>query len=462
MDEAYVWLLKELESFPDDVSDLAVAPNVRPEEIRGFLAEAFDLQEGKPLQEAMEEVGGMMRRWLTHVTHPRYFGNFNPSVTEAGVIGETMAALYNPQLAVWSHAPAAVEIERFTLDFLMRLVGFDPQHALAHFTSGGAEANHTAVITALTQCFPEYGQSGVASIDKPPRLYVSAGAHDSFHKIAHATGLGREAVRVIPTDEYLQMDIDALRHAIREDRSAGNMPFLVVATAGTTSAGVVDRLKHVVAICRAQSLWMHTDAAWGGAVLLSDKLQSLLDGIQYSDSVTFDAHKYMSVPMGAGMFFCRHPEPVRRAFQISTAYMPVSTEGTEDPYATSLQWSRRAIGLKVFLSLAHRGRSGYARMIEHQADLGEYLRERLRAQDYLIENQTMLPVVCFSHPDWNGNHTAMSAAVNLLKAEGKFWLSTIFLSNGRPAIRACITSYRASQADVDALVEALEKVRQPA
>lgn len=456
MDPSYHWLMEEMMAFPKEVADLDVTPNVGPAELRGHLHGEFDLESGKPLPEALQEVSRMMRKWITHVTHPRYFGYFNPSVTQAGVIGEALAALYNPQLAVWSHAPVAVEIERFTLDFLMRRVGFDPQHAVAHFTSGGAEANHTAIITALTQCFPDYGDKGIASLEKQPRMYVSAGAHDSYHKIAHATGMGRDAVRVVPTDEYLQMDINALRQAIREDRAAGYLPFLVVATAGTTAAGVVDPMKQVVAICRAQSLWMHTDAAWGGAVLLTDRLHSLLDGIQYSDSVTFDAHKYMSVPMGAGMFFCRHPEPVRRAFQISAAYMPVSTDGAEDPYATSLQWSRRAIGLKVFLSLAHHGREGYAKLIEHQAELGEYLRDGLREAGFLIENQTMLPVVCFSHAQWEGRIDAMTAAVNRLKASGGFWLSTIFLSNGRPAVRACITSFRSRESDIDALVGALE------
>jgi len=456
MKEVYTWLQQELERFPAEVADLAVAPQVQPEEIRGYLKEHFDLGAGRPLEGALEDLGDMMRRWLTHVTHPRYFGNFNPSVTEAGVLGEALAALYNPQLAVWSHAPAAVELERYTLAFLMERLGFDPEQSAAHFTSGGAEANHTAVITALTQCFPDYATEGLAALPRPPRLYVSAGAHDSFHKIAHATGLGRDAVRVVPTDEYLQMDIDALRRMLREDREADLHPFMVVATAGTTAAGVVDRLKHIVAIGRAQSLWVHADAAWGGAVLLSDRLRTLLDGIQHTDSVTFDAHKYLSVPMGAGMFFCRHPEPIARAFQISTAYMPNATAGCEDPYAVSLQWSRRAIGLKVFLSLAHHGREGYAKMIEHQADMGEALRERLRDRGYLIENQTLLPLICFSHPKWEGLHSRMTATAARLKAAG-FWLSCIFLSNGRPVLRACITSFRTQESDLDALVAALEE-----
>ena len=456
MDPVFARLVEELEAFPRDVAGLPVAPRVTPAEIRAHLEQTYDFEHGMPLEDALEDLSGMMRRWLTHVTHPRYFGNFNPSVTAAGVIGEALAALYNPQLAVWSHAPAAVEIERFTLAWLTQRLGMEAEHMAAHFCSGGAEANHTAVVTALTQCFPECGEDGIAAAAKPPVMYVSEGAHDSFHKIAHATGIGRSALRVVPVDEYLQLDVGVLRGLLHEDRAAGRMPFLVVATAGTTSAGVVDPLKPLVAICRAQSMWLHVDAAWGGAALLSPKLRGVLDGIRYADSVTWDAHKFLSVPMGAGMFFCRHPEAVRRAFHISADYMPAATEGVDDPYASSLQWSRRAIGLKVFLSLASHGAEGYAAMVDHQAEMGERLRDGLRSRGWIIENQTLLPVVCVSHPRFEGNHTYMSAVVNQLKQDGSFWLSCIFLPNGRPVIRACVTSYRTTADDIDALVEALD------
>ena len=148
MEDVYAWLAEELSRFPEEVGDLPVAPQVSAEDVRRHLSETFDLDAGRPLAEAAAEVRGMMRRWLTHVTHPRYFGNFNPSVTAAGVVGEALAALYNPQLAVWSHAPAAVEIERFTLQWLARRLGMDVGHVAAHFCSGGAESNHTAVVAA--------------------------------------------------------------------------------------------------------------------------------------------------------------------------------------------------------------------------------------------------------------------------------------------------------------------------
>ena len=124
-------------------------------------------------------------------------------------------------------------------------------------------------------------------------------------------------------------------------------------TAGTTAAGVIDPLPELARFCRDEGLWFHVDAAWGGAAILSPNLRHHLAGIEAADSITCDAHKWFSVPMGAGMFFCRHADAVAEAFHAETTYMPGKTAGPAlDPYTTSVQWSRRFIGLKLFLALA--------------------------------------------------------------------------------------------------------------
>src|SRR5256886_6024104 len=173
-------------------------------------------------------------------------------------------------------------------------------------------------------------------------------------------GLGRRALRAVATDGQLQMDLGDLARRVAEDRHEGLAPFMVVGTVGTTGAGVIDPLPELAGFCRAENLWLHVDAAWGGAAILSPALKGHLAGIEAADSITCDAHKWFSVPMGAGMFFCRHREAVAEAFRADTSYMPGKTAGpTHDPYTTSVQWSRRFIGLKLFLSLAEHGGSGY-------------------------------------------------------------------------------------------------------
>ncbi len=226
-----------------------------------------------------------------------------------------------------------------------------------------------------------------------PTFYVSGEAHDSFVKAARMTGLGQRAARSVPVGDDLRLDVDALRAAIERDRAAGERPFLVVATAGTTAGGIVDPLPAIADLCGELGLDLHVDAAWAGAAALSERLRPVLDGIERADSVTVDAHKWLSAPMGAGVFITRHPRDLTSTFRVAAGYMP-SAEST-DPYLTSAQWSRRFTGLKVFMSLAAAGRAGYAAQIERDCRLGDRLRDRLTEGGWRVVNETPLPVVCF-------------------------------------------------------------------
>ena len=448
-------LSAEILDFNKQLPQLPVMQNVTPGEIREHLASGYDFSQPIPVDQLLDDVRQMMRRWNIQTTHPRYFGLFNPTTSLASVIADTLVALYNPQLATWSHAPVANEIEAFILNYLMRYFGYDPATGAANFTSGGAEANLSAVLVALTHHFDSYGDDGLLeTLDAQPLIYLSQEAHDSFVKIAHMTGLGRKALRVIPVDDRLKMDISALLARYSEDRAAGHRPFMVVGTAGTTSAGVIDPLPELAELCETHQLWLHVDAAWGGAAVLSPRLRGYLRGIEAADSITCDAHKWFSVPMGAGMFFCRHEGSVSQTFRVSTAYMPGETREAVDPYVTTTQWSRRFIGLKLFMALAEAGVDNFAARIEHQTDMGDLLRDGLRASGWRIVNETPLPVVCFSHPQLDAEQ--LSRLLEELYAQGTAWISQARLKGDMPALRACITSYRTQAEDVAFLVETLD------
>ncbi len=451
------WLNGEIQRFLSEVRDLPVSREVQPREIREHLSARYSFEKPVAEETILHDVAAMLRRWNVHVTHPRYFGYFNPSVTPISIVGDTLTALYNLQMATWSHAPAAAEIERHVLAFFMRRCGLDPARGFANFTSCGGEANLTAVLVALTHHFPEYGDKGFAELRLRPVFYCSEGAHDSFGKAAHGAGIGRNAWRKIPTDFELKMDVNVLISTIREDKAAGRQPFMVVATIGTTSAGIIDPLPTIARICREEGLWFHVDAAWGGGALLSDRLKPALAGIEQADSVTWDAHKWLSVPMGAGMFLCRHRQPVLDSFKIRTAYMPSSPDDTFDPYSSTLQWSRRFTGLKVFLSLATIGLDKYAAMIEHQTKMGDLMRERLTAAGWFVLNDTPLPVVNFSHPTIDGNREKTRDVCRRVLNRGRVWISDVVLSNDRPSLRACVTSYHCSPEDIEILVTEVSK-----
>jgi glutamate/tyrosine decarboxylase-like PLP-dependent enzyme len=430
-----------------DIAAGPITPNVTPEEIRNYLTSRYDFKKTVPLDEVVADVEQMLHRWQVHVTHPRYFGLFNPSVTLASIVADTLAAMYNPQLAAWRTSPAANEIERHTLAWLAAKFGF-PADTIATFTSGGAEANLSAVIVALTRAFPEYGEHGLRSLAAAPTVYLTGEAHHSFNKIAHMTGLGRQLLRTVGTDLDLKMDLEDLATRVAEDRKNGLAPFMVIGTAGTTAAGAIDPLPGLAAFCRRESLWLHVDAAWGGAAAISPLLRHHLAGIEAADSIACDAHKWFSVPMGAGMFFCRHPDSVGVAFHAETSYMPRKTAGpVSDPYTTSVQWSRRFIGLKLFLALAQNGESGYCEMIEHQTRMGNVLREALKRAGWRIVNATPLPLVCFTR---DGLDTARFLAA--LHARQIAWMSEVRLGDGALVLRACITSFRTTETDIARVV----------
>ncbi len=431
-------------------------------EVRGALI-PFDFERPVPALEALDFAVQGLWRWQVHTPHPRYFGLFNPAPTTMGIAADALVAAFNPQLAAWSHSPLAAEIEQHLIRALAGRFGFDPARVEGTFTSGGAEANHTALSTALTRAFPEVGRRGLLALRSQPVLYVSPETHHSFLKAARLAGLGTEAVREVRVDSGLRMIPEDLAARIRDDREAGLSPFLVVATVGSTSAGAVDPVAGLAQVADEEGLWLHVDAAWGGAAALVSELRPIIEGISRAGSLTFDAHKWLSVPMGAGMYITRHPGILERTFRVAAGYMP--REGAvlpvADPYAHSMQWSRRFIGLKVFLSLAVAGWEGYEAAIRHQTAMGDRLRRRLREEGWEVVNDTPLPVVCFVHPGPEGRSAVFLERVAAdVVASGEAWLSIAVLGEVGPALRACITNYRTGPEDVDALVAALGRARE--
>lgn len=451
-------LRDEFAACETEIADGPIVPNVTAEQIRAYLGSRYDFKRNMAIDEVVADVEEMLQKWQVQVTHPRYFGLFNPSVTLASVVADTLVAMYNPQLANWRTSPAANEIERHTLGWLAGKFGL-PENSIATFTSGGTEANVSAVVVALTHAFPEYGEHGLRHLTGDPIIYLTEETHHGFNKIAHMAGLGRRSLRAIETDSGLKMKVEDLKRCVAEDRKNGFLPFMVIGNGGTTAAGVIDPLPEIGRFCQQEGLWFHADAAWGGAAVVSPSLRGYLAGTEVADSITCDAHKWLSVPMGCGMFFCRHRESVAQAFRSDVTYMPGKTAGqkadasvTFDPLTHSAQWSRRFIGLKLFMSLAERGEAGLAGMLEHQTRMGQVLREALVASGWRIMNSTPLPVVCFTR-----DGLVPTALLAALRERQTAWMSEAQIG-GVPVIRACITSFRTTERDIESVVREMNSL----
>jgi aromatic-L-amino-acid/L-tryptophan decarboxylase len=454
MDSPLAVVAHRLADWPRRVRDVATTPRLSRSEILRRLAR-YDFTHPCTLQDVVGDMADLLEGGTLHSTHPRYFGLFNPGVRAAGVVADALAALYNPQVGAWWHAPAAAEVERHTLGYFQRRIGFGGPETSASFTTGGSEANLTGVLAGLARAFPEFVTRGLQAIGRHPVFYGSDQAHDSFVKIASVTGLGREAFRRVVSDARRRMDVGALRQAIARDRADGHAPFLVIGTAGTTATGAIDPLPQLAALCATEDLWFHVDAAWGGLAVLSDTLPGCVAGIERGDSITLDAHKVLPVPMGAGMFFSRGGAPADTVFAAHTGYVPDPEQGTRDAYQHTLQWSRRFIGLKVFVTLAELGEAGVAALVEHQIAMANLLRVELARAGWRIINDTPLPLVCFTR---DGLPPAAAAAIaRAVAAGGAAWVSELRLINGTHALRACITHHETGPEDIRALIDALAR-----
>ena len=453
--DEFHYTLQRLERFARDMFRGPVAPSFDASRLRQWL-DSVDFERPTTLQASLDAVLEQFQAANVHTVHPGYFGLFNPAPVPWGEIADVVAARLNPQLAVWSHAPAAVEIEECVLRFMAGRLHL-PQ-AAGFFTSGGEEANRCGVYVALVRCFPGYAEHGLIGTHARPVLYVSAESHLAWIKIAAMLGLGRSTVRLVPVDHAFRLDVEALRNMIDQDRCGGFHPFFVGATAGTTAAGAIDPLREIAGVARTMGLHFHVDAAWAGAVALCNEWRHLLTGLEDADSVAVDAHKWLSQPMGTGMFFCREPDALRAAFGVRAAYMPEPTEGRRDFYRTSPMWSRRWIGLRLFLSLAVAGRGFFDAQMRRDIELGKFLRHSLAGAGWRIVNDTPLPLVCFTDaasarsPAW---HEHVAACV---VQSGTAWISTVRLA-GNCALRACITNWRTQRNNVERLVLCLEEAR---
>jgi len=437
----------------DQVPAQPIGPMMSREAIHQWLARyAFD----RPVQmdELVSDIVDGLSRGIVHSAHPRCFGLFNPTPSFPGVLGEFIAAAFNPQLAVWSHAPLAVEIEKHLIHHIATRLGIHGARSGGHFTTGGTEANATGLLMALTQRFPAYAEQGIRSAPGQPVFYVSAECHFAWFKIAHQAGIGRSAVQLVPTDGKGRMDAGALHTLVARDRARGHAPFMAAATAGTTNAGMVDPIPAIAELCEREGLWLHVDAAWGGALGLCTSGKHVLEGINRADSLTIDAHKWLSVPMGAGMLLAKDRQVLAETFRVSASYMP-SAEPSEDPYITSMQWSRRFIGLKLFLSLAATGWAGMDAAIARQIELAAYLVARLQQENWRVLNNSPMAVVVFVD---DSAQSSPELIVSRVQARQSAWIS-VAKFEGHSALRACITSFRCEAHDVDALIRELDRAR---
>lgn len=409
--------------------------------------------------------------------HPRFWGWVNSPPAVMGVFAEALAAAMNPSCAGGNHA--AIYVEHQVLHWFREILGFPPTSA-GLLVSGGSMATMTALAVA------RHVKSGVdVRVDglrgaAPAAFYMSTEAHSCARKAIELLGFGSAAVRTIATDADYRMKVEALEAAIEADVSNHVRPIAVVATGGSTNTGAVDDLAAIAGICRRHHVWMHVDAAYGGPAILSTEYAAPLRAIAQADSVALDPHKWMFVPVEAGLVLLRDGEAMRSTFSLVPPYIRQSgSAGTVYglPWFSEygFQQTRGFRALKVWMTMQQFGLSGYKAAIEENIALAGYLADRIRnSPEFALMAPPNLSVVCFRYigtPQLRapaeaaaeaGRDDEAIAALNRallerLQLGGEAFLTSTEL-RGRFVLRACIVNYRSRREDIDRMLEAVAAI----
>ncbi len=455
---------KLIDRIDEYFSSLPDRPVQLPAEVRTF----GDLTDPRP--EFGEDAGKVLDDICSelivqgfHVPSANYFGLMNCTPAYMAVLAEALVAALNPQLATLARSQLASKIERETLRWIGERVGWETAFD-GTFTSGGNEANFSALAMALAAHFPQAIEEGLAATGARPVLYASSEAHHSLDKSAGLLGLGRKAVRRVPVNDKIQLDAAKLEAQIDRDQAAGFTPFCVAATAGTTNSGAIDDLQALGAICKRRRLWLHVDGAYGAAAIFSDRHRDLVRGIELADSIAVDPHKWLAMPFSAGAVITRHPETLRQAFTVSTPYMP-RTYGSQslplDNFQVSTQWSRRMNSLKLWLTLRVHGRQAYEELIDRQLKLAAFFADWIGSSEHFeLAAPQVLPIVNFRVKRHGASEEQLRAAneavVEEVTRDGRRWISAT-LVDGRSVIRMMVISYLTGHRHLEDLMIALTK-----
>jgi glutamate/tyrosine decarboxylase-like PLP-dependent enzyme len=452
---------KLIDSIDEYFSGLAQRPVQLPEELRTFTDLGDPLPEfGDDAATVLDNLCSEMMAQGFHVPSANYFGLMNPTPTYMAVLAEMLVAALNPQLASLARSQLAARIERETVRWIGERVGWEKPFDDT-FTSGGNEANFSALAMALAMRFPQSVEDGLAACGSKPVLYASAEAHHSLDKSAGLLGLGRKSLRRIPVNSAAQMDTAQLAGQITQDKAKGFAPFCVVATAGTTNSGAIDDLIKLAEICKQHELWLHVDGAYGAAAIFSDQHRELVRGIELADSVTIDPHKWLAMPFAAGVVLTSHPDALQQAFATSTPYMPKKSGSAPllDNFQVSTQWSRRMNSLKLWLTLQVHGRQAYEDLIDQQLKLAAFFANWVRTSElFELAAPQVLPIVNFrikragiTDEERRSAHEAIAHEVT---RDGRRWISTT-LVNGESVIRMMVISYLTAHRHLEDLMIAV-------
>src|SRR5664279_2628263 len=336
--------------------------------------------------------------YCTHVNHPGYMGLITPSPNPAGILGDLLASALNQNLGAYSIGPSAAAMELRVIRWLNDLIGYDDK-AGGNLTSGGMTANFIGL--KLARDFTSSDIAQHEGVQGKWAVYVSEERHVSIDKSVDALGIGRNNLRVLPTDDNYELSLSALEESLQKDKAEGIRPLCIIGLAGTTNLGAVDDLNELHKIAVREKCWFHIDAAYGGGMLLSHENKNLLKGLQLADSVTIDPHKWFYAPLDVGAVLVKDHEQLTKSFGIQHAYL-TDQSGQKNVryqfYVNGFEQSKRFRSLKVWMSFQHYGKDTIGKWVDNNVEQARHLHDlAINSDNFESATEPKMSAICLRY-----------------------------------------------------------------
>jgi aromatic-L-amino-acid/L-tryptophan decarboxylase len=432
------WMADYLEN----IRDYPVLPAMQPGDLMDRLP-ASAPEHGESMDTILEDFRQSIVPALTHWNHPRFLAYFAISGSPPGILGEMLTAALNVNGMLWKSSPAVTELEQVTLSWLRQWMGL-PQEFFGIIYDTASISSMHAIAAAREMADPEVRTRGNTG---HLVMYTSEHSHSSIEKGAITLGIGQDNVRQIPVDENFRMRVDVLRERMEADRRAGWTPFLVVATVGTTSTSSIDPVPAIADIAEEFGVWLHVDAAYGGAAAVVPELRGILAGAERAQSLVVNPHKWLFTPIDLSVFYTSQPEILRRAFSLVPEYLKTGQDSRAVNYMDyGVQLGRRFRALKLWFVMRNLGHEGICNLIRSHIGYAQKLANLIRAHpDFEVASPTPFSLICFRYRGSDEDNRVLLEKIN---ASGKAFLSHTVL-NGQFVLRLAIGNMATQWQDLE-------------
>jgi glutamate/tyrosine decarboxylase-like PLP-dependent enzyme len=448
-----------LAGYLEHIEERPVFPNVEPATLTKLFAEPLP-EHPSTAEEVFAELEEKLLPYCTHVGHPGYMGLITPSPNPMGVIADFICSTLNQNIGAYSIGPSGVAMERRTVRWLTDVVGYG-EKAGGNLTSGGMMANFIGLKLARDSVSGDRIQ--YEGVQERCAVYASEERHVSVDKAVDAVGLGRTALRALPTDAQFRVRLDALETAIAEDRKRGIRPMCVVGIFGTTNTGAIDPVAELRRIADREGMWLHIDAAYGGGMLLSQAFPVLDHGLEQADSITIDPHKWFYAPLDAGALLVKDERRLTASFGIKPSYLTDELDRENERYqyyVHGFEQSRRFRGLKVWMSFKRYGTRQMGQWVDGNIRHARHVFSLVANHpDFEAASEPPMSAICIRYrgadleqPQSKELHAEVARRI---EQSGKFWISTTELK-GKSWFRINPVNFRTRIEHMDQLLALIE------